>query len=75
MRAVGEGVKHWHGAAKDSWMQHLTYHANAKPGNSNELMEQREQSDARINSAESRQKSSETQWLEPVTDEQYNKVL
>ena len=47
--AVPEGVKHWHGAAKDSWVQHLTYHANAKPGNSNE-------------------------WLEPVTDEQYNKV-
>ena len=45
--AVPEGVKHWHGAAEDSWMQHLTYHANAKPGNSNE-------------------------WLEPVTDEQYN---
>lgn len=45
--AVPEGVKHWHGAAKDSWMQHLTYHANAKPGNSNE-------------------------WLEPVSDEQYN---
>ena len=37
-----------------------------------ELMEQREQSDARINSAESRQKSSETQWLEPVSDEQYD---
>ena len=47
--AIPEGVKHWHGAAKDSWMQHLTYHANAKPGNSNE-------------------------WLEPVTDEQYNSV-
>ena len=45
--AIPEGVKHWHGAAKDSWMQHLTYHANAKSGNSNE-------------------------WLEPVTDEQYN---
>jgi hypothetical protein len=28
-------------------MQHLTYHANAKPGYSNE-------------------------WLEPVSDEQYN---
>ena len=70
--AVPEGVKHWHGAAKDSWMQHLTYHADAKPGNSNELMEQREQSDARINFAESRHKSSETQWLEPVSDEQYN---
>ena len=45
--AVPEGVKHWHGAAKDSWMQHLTYHADAQPGNSNE-------------------------WLEPVTDEQYD---
>ena len=45
--AVPEGVKHWHGAAKDSWMQHLTYHTDVKPGNSNE-------------------------WLEPVTDEQYN---
>lgn len=37
--AVPEGVKHWHGAAKDSWMQHLTYHANAKPSNSNEWLE------------------------------------
>lgn len=37
--AVPEGVKHWHGAAKDSWMQHLTYHANAKSGNSNEWLE------------------------------------
>ena len=37
--AVPEGVKHWHGAAKDNWMQHLTYHANAKPGNSNEWLE------------------------------------
>ena len=37
--AIPEGVKHWHGAAKDSWMQHLTYHANAKPGNSNEWLE------------------------------------
>ena len=45
--AVPEGVKHWHGAAKDSWMQHLTYHTDAQPGNS-------------------------TEWLEPVTDEQYS---
>ena len=37
--AVPEGVKHWHGAAKDSWMQHLTYHADLKPGNSNEWLE------------------------------------
>ena len=36
---IPEGVKHWHGAAADSWMQHLTYHANAKPGNSNEWLE------------------------------------
>ena len=36
---IPEGVKHWHGAAADSWMQHLTYHANAKPGNSTEWLE------------------------------------
>ena len=46
---IPEGVKHWHGAAKDSWMQHLTYHKDAQPDASNE-------------------------WLEPVTDEQYNQV-
>ena len=45
--AIPEGAKHWHGAAADSWMQHLTYHTDVKPGHSNE-------------------------WLEPVTDEQYN---
>ncbi|MBQ9357852.1 MAG: carboxymuconolactone decarboxylase family protein [Prevotella sp.] len=37
--AVPEGVKHWHGAARDSWMQHLTYHADVQPGNSNEWLE------------------------------------
>ena len=37
--AVPEGVKHWHGAALDSWMQHLTYHTNVQPGNSNEWLE------------------------------------
>ena len=47
--AVPEGVKHWHGAAKDSWMQHLTYHTDMQPGSSNE-------------------------WLEAVTDEQYDKL-
>lgn len=47
--AVPEGVKHWHGAARDSWMQHLTYHANVQLENSNE-------------------------WLEPVTDEMYDKL-
>ena len=44
---IPEGVKHWHGAAKDSWMQHLTYHKDVQEGASNE-------------------------WLEPVSDEQYD---
>ena len=42
-------AKHWHGAARDSWFQHLTYHKDVQPGASNE-------------------------WLEPVTDDVYNKV-
>ena len=37
--AVPEGVKHWHGAAKDSWMQHLTYHTDVKSGHSTEWLE------------------------------------
>ena len=37
--AVPEGVKHWHGAAKGSWLQHLTYHKDAKPDASNEWLE------------------------------------
>ena len=37
--AVPEGVKHWHGAARDSWMQHLTYHTAVQPGSSNEWLE------------------------------------
>ena len=32
-------VKHWHGAAKDSWFQHLTYHRDAQEGASNEWLE------------------------------------
>lgn len=36
---IPEGVKHWHGAASDSWFQHLTYHADAKPGNSTQWLE------------------------------------
>ena len=70
--AIPAEVKHWHGAQKDSWFQHLTYHKDVKEDASNELMEQREQSDASINSAESRQKSSETQWCEPVDDATYD---
>ena len=37
--AIPEGVKHWHGAAKDSWMQHLTYHTDVQPNASTEWLE------------------------------------
>ena len=47
--AIPEGVKHWHGAAADSWLQHLAIHTQEQPGASNE-------------------------WLEPVSDTQYNKL-
>ncbi len=47
--AIPEGVKHWHGAAADSWMQHLAIHTQEQPGATNE-------------------------WLEPVSEEQYNKI-
>ncbi len=47
--AIPEGVKHWHGAAADSWMQHLAIHTQEQPDATNE-------------------------WLEPVSDEQYNSV-
>ncbi len=47
--AIPEGVKHWHGAAADSWMQHLAIHTQEQPGATNE-------------------------WLEPVSDTQYNSV-
>ena len=36
---IPEGVKHWHGAAKDSWFQHLTYHKDIQEGASNEWLE------------------------------------
>ena len=48
--AIPEGVKHWHGAAADSWMQHLAIHTQEQPGATNE-------------------------WLEPVSEEQYNKLI
>jgi len=41
-------VKHWHGAAKDSWFTHIAVEVPSE-GGSNE-------------------------WLEPVTDEEYNKL-
>ena len=37
--AVPAEVKHWHGAAKDSWFQHLTYHKDVQEGSSNEWLE------------------------------------
>jgi quercetin dioxygenase-like cupin family protein len=46
---IPEGVKHWHGAQKDSWFQHYTTHVKTDGSESNE-------------------------WLEPVTDEVYNKL-
>ena len=36
---IPEGVKHWHGAARDSWFQHLTYHKDVQEGASNEWLE------------------------------------
>ena len=38
--AIPEGVKHWHGAAADSWMQHLAIHTQEQPGNSTEWCEE-----------------------------------
>lgn len=45
---IPEGVKHWHGAAKDSWFTHI---AISVPN-----------------------KGATAEWLEPVTDEEYNKL-
>ncbi len=45
---IPANVKHWHGAAKDSWFQHI---AQEIPG-----------------------EKTETEWCEPVTDEEYNKL-
>ncbi len=46
---IPEGVKHWHGAQRDSWFQHYTTHVATSGEQSNE-------------------------WLEPVTDEVYDKL-
>ena len=37
--AIPAEVKHWHGAARNAWFQHLTYHKDVQPGNSNEWLE------------------------------------
>ena len=50
---IPEGVKHWHGAQKDSWFQHIATHVaveNSQPG------------------------SAPNEWLEPVSDEEYDKL-
>ena len=36
---IPEGVKHWHGAARDSWFQHLTTHIKTSGEESNEWLE------------------------------------
>ena len=36
---IPDGVKHWHGAAADSWMQHLALHKDVQPGSTNEWLE------------------------------------
>ncbi|MGN0228151.1 MAG: carboxymuconolactone decarboxylase family protein [Paludibacteraceae bacterium] len=38
--AIPEGVKHWHGAASDSWMQHLAIHTQERTDNSTEWCEE-----------------------------------
>ena len=37
--AIPAEVKHWHGAARNSWLQHLTYHKDVQQGASNEWLE------------------------------------
>lgn len=37
--AIPAEVKHWHGAARDSWFQHLTFHTHVEEGASNEWLE------------------------------------
>ena len=46
---IPAGVKHWHGAAKDAWFQHLAYATHVEKDDSNA-------------------------WLEPVSDEQYDRL-
>ena len=37
---IPEGVKHWHGATKDSWFQHLATHVHVGDPESNEWLEE-----------------------------------
>ncbi|MCS3901885.1 cupin domain-containing protein [Methanococcus voltae] len=45
---IPKNVKHWHGAAADSWFVHLSVETNSQLGS--------------------------VEWLEPVSDEEYNKL-
>lgn len=45
---IPAGVKHWHGAAADSWFAHLAFEISGE--------------------------NTANEWLEPVTDEQYDKL-
>ncbi len=42
-------VKHWHGAAPESWLTHIAIMPNSQRG--------------------------DAEWLEPVTDEEYNNLI
>ena len=46
---ISANVKHWHGAAKDSWLAHLSVETNSQAG--------------------------PAEWLEPVSDDEYNKLI
>ena len=37
--AIPEGVKHWHGAARDSWLQHITYMTNVESDSKTDWLE------------------------------------
>lgn len=37
--AIPEGVKHWHGAARDSWFQHITYMTRVEPDSKTDWLE------------------------------------
>lgn len=45
---IPANVKHWHGAAKDSWFSHLAFEVEGE--------------------------NLSNEWLEPVSDEEYNKL-
>ena len=45
---IPANVKHWHGAAKDSWFSHLAFEVEGE--------------------------EASTEWCEPVSEEDYNKL-